>query len=82
MSQTLMDERFRENYMKAGYEASKVAIITTISVSASGYLWFSDNLQFLAAFLFALIVLISGLSILLEKFLLYYYDSRSVEDEE
>ena len=82
MSNTYMDERYRENKMKADVTANKIAmtiIFLAIIILGSGN--FMGNLEYTLIALVIAVAVSIALDIFLGEYLLYRYDHGEEPDE-
>lgn len=84
MSNILMDERYKENRMRASTTANKISLtIIFISVLILGQGKFMGNLEYTLIAIIIIIALSIALNIFLSEYLLYHYDhDESCEESE
>jgi hypothetical protein len=82
MSNTYIDERYKENKMKAGMTANRIALtIIFLAVLILGQGKFMGNLEYTLITLIIVIALSIALEIFLSEYLLYRYDHDDQFDE-
>lgn len=82
MSNTYIDERYKENKMKAGMTANRIALtIIFLAVLILGQGKFMGNLEYTLITLIIVIALSIALGIFLSEYLLYRYDHDDQFDE-
>ena len=82
MSNTLLDERFKENKMKAQSVANKTSLtIIFLAILILGQGKLMDNLEYTLIALVIVIALSIALEIFLGEYLLYHYDNDEQFDE-
>ena len=83
MSDTLMDERFKENAQKAQLTAYKIGFaLIWLLLLLIGQGRFAANLEHAVIVLIAAISFILGFTLFLGKYLLYRYDHDGQSEEE
>lgn len=82
MSNTFMDERYKENKMKAHLAANKIALtiifITTVTLGRGKFM---GNLEYTLIAYIIIVSLSIALQLFLSEFLLYRYDHDDLTDE-
>ena len=82
MSNTLIDERYKENKMKAQSVANKTSLsIIFLAILILGQGKLMDNLEYTLIALVIVIALSIALEIFLSEYLLYHYDNDEQFDE-
>ena len=82
MSNTLIDERYKENKMKAQSVANKTSLsIIFLAILILGQGRLMDNLEYTLIALVIVIALSIALEIFLSEYLLYHYDNDEQFDE-
>lgn len=82
MSNTYMDERYRENRMKARLMADKIALtIIFIAVLLLGQGGLMGNLEYTLIAIIVIVALSLALNLFLGEYLLYHYDQDELLDE-
>lgn len=82
MSNTFMDERYRENQMKAHMTANKIALsIILFAVLILGQGKLMGNLEYTLIALIIVVSLAIALEVFLSEYLLYHYDHDEQSEE-
>lgn len=82
MSNTLIDERYKENKMKAQSVANRTSLsIIFLAILILGQGKLMDNLEYTLIALVIVIALSIALEIFLSEYLLYHYDNDEQFDE-